>query len=109
MYRRINTARSQNPALRSTKRFFLNKQEGRRLNDEIFSAAKWAEDNVVLVFINLRDKRVGPETFAVPRNLPLRSDSGVRYQVRNLIGMTRLHPCGLNLERRKISLRMACA
>lgn len=88
MYERINGARAQHPALRSTHRSFLTKHSGGGFNDVIFSAARW-EDNtdkdVVLVFVNLRDQPVGPETFAVPRSVPLDSHSDARYQVRNLV------------------------
>jgi hypothetical protein len=35
--------------------------------------------------VNLRDQQVEPETFAVPSNVPLDINLGVRYQVRNLV------------------------
>jgi hypothetical protein len=85
MYRRVNTARTQNAALRSTNRFFLTKKQGGGFNEAIFSVARWQDDNVLLVFVNLRDQQVGPETFAVPSNIPLDTNPGVRYQVRNLV------------------------
>jgi glycosidase len=85
MYRRINTARSQNAGLRSIKRYFLARQQGGGFNDAIFSVARWQDDNVLLVFVNLRDQQIGPETFAVPREIPLNTDPGARYQVRNLV------------------------
>ncbi|HTJ53785.1 MAG TPA: alpha-amylase family glycosyl hydrolase [Nitrosospira sp.] len=85
MYRRINAARNQNPALRSTNRYFLARQQGDGYNDTIFSVARWQDDNVLLVFINLRDRQASPETFFVPRNIPLKSGSGIRYQARNLV------------------------
>jgi hypothetical protein len=85
MYRRINTARGENPALRSTNRFFLTKQRGDGFNEAIFSAARWHDDAVLLVFVNLRDQKIDSETFAVPREVPLNSSSDVRYQVRNLV------------------------
>ena len=83
MYDRINLVRSQNPALRSTNRYFLNKQQGAGFNNDIFSVARWADDNVLLVFVNLRDHGISPETFAVPRAVPL--DGNARYQVRNMV------------------------
>jgi hypothetical protein len=85
MYRRINTARSQNPALRSTNRYFLTKQRGGGFNEAIFSTARWQGDNVLLVFVNLRDQQVGPETFAVPREVLLDVNNSARYQIRNLV------------------------
>jgi hypothetical protein len=60
MYDRINLARSLNPALRSTNRYFLNTQQGAGFNNDIFSVARWADDNVLLVFINLRDHGISP-------------------------------------------------
>ena len=83
MYDRINLARSLNPALRSTNRYFLNTQQGAGFNNDIFSVARWADDNVLLVFINLRDHGISPETFAVPRSVPL--DPNARYQVHNMV------------------------
>jgi hypothetical protein len=85
MYRRINAVRGQNAALRSTNRFFLIKQRVGGFNEAIFSVARWQDDNVLLVFVNLRDQQVGPETFAVPGNVPLDANPAVRYQVRNLV------------------------
>lgn len=85
MYRRINTARSQNAALSSNNRYFLTRQREGGFNDAIFSAARWQDNNVLLVFVNLRDQQVGSEIFSVPRNVPLNADPGVRYQVRNLV------------------------
>ncbi|WON73557.1 alpha-amylase family glycosyl hydrolase [Nitrosospira sp. Is2] len=85
MYRRLNTARTQNAALRSTNRYFLTKQRGGGFNDAIFSVARWQEDSLLFVFINLRDQKIDPETFAVPRDVPLDSSPGARYQVRNLV------------------------
>lgn len=85
MYDRINTARAQNSALRSTNRYFLTRQSGGGFNDAIFSTARWEDDNVMLVFVNLRDQQLGPETFAVPRSLPLNTSAGMKYQVRNLV------------------------
>ena len=41
MYRRINTAREQNAALRSTNRFFLTKKRGDGFNEGVFSVARW--------------------------------------------------------------------
>jgi glycosidase len=85
MYRRINTARSQNAALRSTNRYFLTKQRGGGFNEAIFSASRWHDDNVLLIFVNLRNQEIDPETFAVPGGVPLDRSPGIRYQVRNLV------------------------
>ncbi len=85
MYRRINTARAGSAALRSTNRWFLSKQGGGGFNNDIFSAARWSGDDVVLVFVNLRDAVVGPEVFAIPDAVPLDGGPGVRYQAVNLL------------------------
>ncbi len=85
MYRRINNARAGSGALRSTNRWFLNKQSGGGFNNDIFSVARWEGDDVVLVFVNLRDAVVGPETFAIPDAVPLDGNAGVRYQAVNLL------------------------
>jgi hypothetical protein len=85
MYKRINTARAENPALRGTQRYFLNRRDGGGFNEDVFSTARWAEDNVVLAFVNLRDYLIAPDVFAVPDALPLDRNSGVRYQAYNLL------------------------
>ncbi len=79
-YKRINEARADHAALRGTKRFFMRKKNGRGFNDDIFSVARWAKDDIVLVFINLRHYVISPETFSVPPDLPLTG----KYQAVNL-------------------------
>jgi hypothetical protein len=83
MYGRINDARRRHPALRSTHRYFLTRQFGGGFNENIFSVARWEGDDVVLVFVNLRDAVVAPETFAIPPAVPLQADA--EYQVVNLV------------------------
>lgn len=83
LYGRINEARRAHPALRSPQRYFLARQFGGGFNDNIFSAARWDGDDVMLVFVNLRDNVVAPETFAIPAAVPLQS--GANYQVVNLV------------------------
>lgn len=85
LYRRINSARQGSQALRSTNRHFLRRQFGQGFNDNIFSAARWANDEVVLVFVNLRDYISGPEVFAIPDRVPLDGSPGVKYQAYNLL------------------------
>jgi glycosidase len=85
MYRRINDARAGSAALRSTNRWFLAKQGGGGFNNDIFSVARWLGDEVVLVFVNLRDAVVGPEVFAIPDAVPLDGNPAVRYQAVNLL------------------------
>lgn len=43
------------------------------------------DHNLVLVFVNLHDHALDPETFAVPRSVPLQTQTGAWYQARNLI------------------------
>ena len=83
LYGRINEARRTHPALRSTQRYFLTRQYGGGFNENIFSAARWEGDDIVLVFVNLRDGVVDPETFSIPGTVPLQS--GANYQVVNLV------------------------
>jgi hypothetical protein len=85
MYRRINEARHNHPALRGLDRWFLNRQRGSGFNEAIFSVARWSGDDVVLVFVNLRDHRIGSEVFSVPTAVPLNTATGVRYQAFNLL------------------------
>ena len=85
MYRRINKARDENAALHSTNRYFLQRQSGAGFNENIFSVARWDKDNIVFVFVNLRDQVVGPEIYAIPRAVPLDSNTGVKYQAFNLV------------------------
>ena len=84
MYNRINSAREHNPALRFTNRHFLQRKNG-GFNENIFSMARWTQDNVILVFANLREQIVGTEVFEVPRDVPLRNAAGVRYHAYNLL------------------------
>ncbi len=91
MYGRINGARAEHPAIRSTNRLFLTRQDGSGFNSAIFSAARWqyiTDKDMVLVFVNLRDQPIGPEVFSIPRNVPLETQTGVQYQVRNLVADT---------------------
>jgi hypothetical protein len=83
LYGRINEARRTQPALRSTNRYFLTRQNGGGFNENIFGAARWEGDEVVLVFVNLRDSGIDPETYAIPGNVPLQD--GANYQVVNLV------------------------
>jgi hypothetical protein len=80
MYQRINRTRAENPALRSTNRWFLHKKSG-GYNDDLFSVARWSGNDVILVFINLRDHVTDAEVFSIPDALPL---SG-HYQAVNLL------------------------
>lgn len=88
LYRRINDARRANPALTSTSRYFLQKQSGGGFNENIFSVARWTDDNTVLVFVNLRDINVGSEIYTIPRAVPLDASPGVKYQAYNLLADT---------------------
>ena len=85
MYRRINLSREQNPALRSTNRYFLQKQTGGGFNESMFSVARWSGQNIVLAFINLRDRQIDSEVFAIPNDVPIAQSQGVRYQAYNLL------------------------
>ncbi len=85
MYRRINRAREAHPALRSTNRYFLHARSTGRFNDEVFSVARWEGDDIVLVFVNLRDRPIAPDVFAVPGAVPLDGSPGVLYQAVNLV------------------------
>ncbi|HET6518475.1 MAG TPA: alpha-amylase family glycosyl hydrolase [Geminicoccaceae bacterium] len=85
LYRRINDARANHEALRSTNRYFLPARATGRFNDDVFSVARWAGDDVVLVFVNLRDNFIAPDVFAVPSDVPLDDDPRVRYQAYNLL------------------------
>jgi len=80
MYQRINRARADHPALRGTKRWFLRNKSG-GFNEDIFSVARWNDDEVILAFVNLRDRVIGAEVFEVPGDLPLNGD----YQAVNLL------------------------
>jgi len=79
-YGRINSARAEHAALRGTNRWFLHRRDG-GFNENIFSVARWDGDDVVLVFINLRDHPIGPEVFSIPDALPLSGN----YQAVNLV------------------------
>ena len=85
VYQRLNQARQENAALRSTNQYFLHKQFGGGFNENIFSVARWKDDNLVLVFVNLRDWMVGSEIYAIPDVLPLDTSDGVVYQAFNLV------------------------
>jgi glycosidase len=85
MYKRINSARAENPALRLTNRYFLNRRDDGGFNEDVFSVARWAADNIVLAFVNLRDYLVAPDVFAVPATVPLDRSAGVRYQAYNVL------------------------
>ena len=83
LYGRINEARRTHSALRSPQRYFLTRQYGGGFNENIFSAARWEGDDIILVFVNLRDGVVDPETYAIPAAVPLQA--GATYQVVNLV------------------------
>lgn len=85
VYRRINEAREQSSALRGTNRYFLQKHFGGGFNEHIFSVARWADDNIVLAFVNLRDQVVQSDVFSLPTVIPLDSSSSAKYQAFNLI------------------------
>lgn len=85
MYRRINLARDNHPALRGTARYFLQRRSGGGMNQDIFAVARWSGDDQVLVFVNLRERGVAPDVFEIPAALPLDRRPGVRYQVFNLV------------------------
>lgn len=80
-YGRINQARANSQALRGTNRWFLHRKAGGGFNEDIFSVARWHGDEVVLVFVNLRDRMIGPEVFDIPGALPLAGN----YQAVNLV------------------------
>lgn len=83
MYGRINEARQTHPALRSPNRYFLTRQHGGGFNESIFSVARWEDNDILLVFVNLRNNVVGPEIYAIPPAVPLAE--GARYQAVNLV------------------------
>jgi hypothetical protein len=115
MYRRINVSREQNPALRSTNRYFLEKQTGGGVNENIFSVARWAGQNIVLAFVNLRDQPIDPEVFAIPNAVPLAQSQNVRYQAYNLLADDPTSPLwpqpqsGADLHRNGIFVRFSYA
>ncbi len=87
-YKKINEARDQNAALRSTKRYYLGKKSDGQFRQDIFSIARWegsgSSANIVLAFVNLRDWNVGSDTFGIPSAVPV--DSSKTYQCYNLAG-----------------------
>ena len=85
LYKKINLAKERNLALKSTQRYFLNRKNG-GFNDEIFSVARWNKDNIILVFINLRDKLINPDAFNIPQEIGLKP--GAEYQIYNIISDT---------------------
>ncbi|MCB2155721.1 hypothetical protein KQI84_12625 [bacterium] len=84
LYKKINDARANHAALRSTNRYFLGTQSTGGFNDQIYAAARWEGSDVMLVFINLREWNVGSESYNIPSVLPL-GDSTM-YQAYNLTG-----------------------
>lgn len=80
LYKRINEARANNPALRGVNRWFLHKKSG-GFNEDIFSVARWSGNDVILAFVNLRNQMIGPEVFSIPQALPLNGN----YQAVNLL------------------------
>lgn len=88
MYQRINNARQNHAALRSLNRYFLMKRFGGGFNDNIFSVARWAGDDIVLVFVNLRDYVIGSEIYGIPQSVPLDTSPGTQYQAYNLVADT---------------------
>ena len=85
IYRRVNTARNEHSSLRGVNRYFLHRQYGGGFNENIFSVARWAGDDIVLVFVNLRDQIVAPDIFCCPAVVPLDTASDILYQAYNLI------------------------
>lgn len=94
MYKRLNDARANNPALRSTHRYFLNRKYGGGVNNQIFACARWDQinavttKNIVLVFVNMRDWVVGGETYAIPHDVGLVHAANVKYQAYNIASST---------------------
>jgi len=88
LYRKINVAREENPALQETKRYYLSKKSNGQFNQDIFSIARWtgsgSSANIVLAFVNLRDWVVGSDSFAIPSAVSI--DSSKTYQCYNLTG-----------------------
>jgi glycosidase len=83
MYRRINRARETSAPLRAPSRYFLGRQTANGFNEEVFSIARSAGNEVVLAFVNLRNRVLPPDVFAIPDAVPL--DLNARYQAYNLL------------------------
>lgn len=88
-YRRVNRARELHPALRSTKRYFLNTVSG-GFNEGIYSCARWSSESaqeycpditnleflhhdVDLVFVNLGGETGISETYTIPTDVGLKT------------------------------------
>lgn len=88
MYKKINTAREQNPALLGAKRYYLSKKSNGQFRSDIFSLARWdgsgTNANIVLAFVNMRDWTVDSDTFGVPTAVPIVTNA--TYQCYNLAG-----------------------
>jgi len=88
MYRKINVAREENPALQDTKRYYLSKKSNGQFNQDVFSIARWtgsgSSANIVLAFVNLRDWVISSDTFAIPSAVSI--DPSKTYQCYNLTG-----------------------
>ena len=105
VYSGIGKAREFSPALRSSNRWFLNRQAATNSpNEEIFAVAKYSEPNapaarqdVVFAFVNLDRNFARSDTFHIP---PALADlagigSGRSYRVRNIaayLGRNNEHP-----------------
>jgi len=50
---------------------------------EHLQCRRWEGDDIILVFVNLRDGVVDPETYAIPAAVPLQA--GATYQFVNLV------------------------
>jgi hypothetical protein len=94
VYSGIGKAREFSPALRSTNRWFLNKQSAQTTpNEEIFAVAKYstpnapaAQQDVVFAFVNLNRNLGRSDTFQVPPALADLAGIGSdrSYNVRNI-------------------------
>lgn len=94
VYSGIGKAREFSPALRSTNRWFLNKQSATTTpNEEIFAVAKYstpnapaAQQDVVFAFVNLNRNLVRSDTFHVPSALADLAGIGSdrNYNVKNI-------------------------
>ncbi len=104
VYSAIGQARQFSPALRSSNRWFLNRQFDGNPNQEIFAVAKYESPNVsaafqdaVLAFTNLDRNNPRSDTFGIPGGLAdqLGLADGRTYNIRNLaayLGRNNEHP-----------------
>ncbi len=106
VYSGIGMARAFSPALRSSHRWFLNRQSDNQPNQQIFSVAKYSQPNaplpqqdVVLAFTNLNRNATSADTFRIPQALAdlmgLRNSANRTYNVKNIaayLGRNNEHP-----------------